>query len=380
MQGVIDLNRDYGGVDARWTSRLSLAGRPLTVIGGVAYDTLTEDRRGYENFSGDQLGVKGKLRRKETNDLWNIDPYFQASWQFAPQWTVDAGLRYSSVRFNSDDHYMAAGNGDDSGSARYSKLLPMAALRYQAAPDLNLYVTAGRGFETPTFNEISYRPGALPGLNFDLQPSVNTSIEAGAKARLGGGLLTAALFQTRTEDEIVAAQSEGGRTTYRNAGRTRRNGLELSWSGEIARHWHAQLAYTWLDARYRDSFYSGEAIASNRVEAGNRIPGVASQAAFASLAWAPPEGWRAGVEGRYLGKFYVNDSNDQAAPGYFTAAVHAGYRWRLRHWDVSAFARLDNVFDRHYAGSAIINASQGRYYEPAPGRNWIAGIGASYQF
>lgn len=382
--GVIDLGRDYGGVDARWTSNLSLADRPLTVIAGVAYDSLKEHRRGYENFVGtgasQQLGVQGKLRRKEANELWNIDPYLQASWQFAEKWTLDAGIRYSTVRFNSDDQYIAAGNGDNSGSARYSKALPMAALRYQATPDLNVYVTAGRGFETPTFNEISYRADQLPGLNFGLQPSVNTSIEIGAKARVGKGLFTAALFQTGTEDEIVNAEAMGGRTTYRNAGRTRRNGLELSWSGEVARHWRAAFAYTWLDARYRESFYAGASTPSNLIPAGNRIPGIAKQALYASLDWAPPKGWRAGIEGRYLSKFYVNDSNEDAAPGYFTGAVHAGYLWQLEHWEVNAFARVDNIFDRHYAGSAIINAAFGRYYEPAPGRNWIAGLSASYQF
>ncbi len=387
--GVINLGRDYGGVDARWTSRLSLADRPLTVIAGVAYDALKEDRRGYENFVGEganqQLGVQGKLRRKETNELWNIDPYLQASWQFAEQWTLDAGMRYSTVRFNSEDHYIVGGNGDDSGSARYSKALPMAALRYQATPDLNLYVTAGRGFETPTFNEISYRADNLPGLNFGLQPSVNTSVEVGAKARVGKGLFTAALFQTNTDDEIVSAEAQGGRTTYRNAGRTRRNGLELSWSGEVARHWHAAVAYTWLDATYRDSFYAGASTPANLIPAGNRIPGIAKQALYASLDWAPPQGWRAGIEGRYLSKFYVNDANDEAAPGYFTGAVHAGYLWKLDRWDVNAFARVNNVFDRRYAGSAIINAARrppnpGAYYEPAPGRNWVAGVNASYRF
>src|SRR5690606_22188424 len=87
--GMIDLARHYGGVDARWTSQLSLAGRPLTVIGGVAYDTLAEDRRGYENYIGDQLGVQGRLRRQESNDVWNIDPYLQISWDIAERWTLE---------------------------------------------------------------------------------------------------------------------------------------------------------------------------------------------------------------------------------------------------------------------------------------------------
>ena len=382
--GVIDLRRDYGGADLRWTSRLKLAGRPLTVATGIAYDTMTEDRRGYENYvqtaQGTQLGVQGALRRKERNHVWNLDPYVQAAWQFAESWTLEAGLRYSTVRFDSHDQYIAPGNADDSGSARYQKALPMAALRYQVNPDLNLYATAGRGFETPTFNEISYRPGGLPGLNFGLQPSVNTSLEAGAKARVGQGTLTAALFQTRTADEIVVDTSMNGRTTYQNAGSTRRQGVELSWSGALARHWQATLAYTWLDARYRDSFYDGDPTPANRVSAGNRIPGIAQHAAYAALSWAPPQGWRAGVEGRYLSAMYADDRNQHQAPGYFTAAVHAGYAWAWQDWQFDAFARVDNLFDRHYAGAVIVNAGQDRYYEPAPGRAWIAGLSAAYRF
>ncbi|MCD0503849.1 TonB-dependent receptor [Bordetella petrii] len=382
--GVIDLQRDYGGADVRWTSRLKLARRPFTVAAGVAYDTMTEDRRGYENYidtpQGPELGVQGALRRKERNTVWNLDPYVQATWQFAPAWQLEAGLRYSTVRFDSHDQYIAPGNGDDSGKARYRKALPVAALRYQVNPGLNLYATAGRGFETPTFNEISYRPDGRPGLNFGLQPAVNTSVEAGAKARIAQGLFTAAVFHTLTDDEIVVDTNQDGRTTYQNAGRTRRQGVELSWSGSIARHWQATLAYTWLDARYRDGFYDGEPLPENRVSAGNRIPGIARHSAYASLAWTPPQGWRAGVEGRYLSSLYADDANQHSAPGYFTAAVHAGYAWSWQDWRFDAYARIDNLLDRQYAGSVIVNAGQDRYYEPAPGRAWAAGLAATYRF
>lgn len=378
--GVVNLNRNYGGLDARWTSRLTLAGSPLTVIGGVAYDTVSEDRRGYNNYVGTlanpQLGVQGDLRRKENNTIWNIDPYIQASWQFAPKWTLDAGLRYSTVHFNSKDRYITAGNPDDSGAITYRKALPMAALSYQPQEDIKLYVTVGRGFETPAFSELSYRSDSLPGLNLDLQPSENVSAEIGAKWQSRLGLLTAAIFQTRSDDEIVTASSLGGRTTYRNAGRTRRDGFELSWATEPIPNLHTLLAYTLINAKFRDGFNTPDGF----VPSGNSIPGVARESAFASLSWAPRTGWQAGVEGRYLSSMFVDDINSESTPSYFTAALHAGYVWQLQNWDLNAFARVDNVLDRHYAGSAIINASYGRYYEPAPGRNWVAGVSASYRF
>lgn len=375
--GVIDLRRRYGGADLRWTSELGPAQRPLTLVGGFAYDTMRENRRGYQNFTGEgasrQLGVQGALRRDETNTVYNADPYLQASWRVAPRWTLDAGLRYSTVDFRSRDHYVAPGNGDDSGDARYRRALPVAAVRYQPDARTSLYVSYGRGFETPTLNELSYRPGGLPGLNFALAPALGTHAEAGVKTGLAGGQLTAAVFHVSTENEIVSAGSTGGRATFRNAGRTRRDGVELGWSAGFAGHWRAQLAYTWLDARYRDD-------GGGDIRAGNRIPGIARQSAYASVGWAPPQGWQAGIEARYLSRLYANDANDAVAPGYVVAALSAGYVKQAGPWEWRAHARVDNLFDRRYAGSVIVNESNGRYYEPAPGRGVGVGLGATYRY
>ncbi len=383
--GVIDLKRNYAGIDARWTSRLQLAGRPFELVTGLAYDTLREERRGEENFTGvtaaPVLGVQGKLRRNENNDVSNVDPYVQASWQFADQWTLEAGVRRSAVRFNSQDHYVVGQNGDDSGAARYSKTLPVAALRYAATANLNLYLSAGRGFETPTLNELSYRPGGLSGLNFALQPSVNTSVEVGAKARVADGLLTAALFQTRTADEIVTNTNSGGRATFQNAGRTRREGVELGWLHETASHWRTQLAYTWLDATYRDGFCSPSPCATaGVVAAGNRIPGIARQSTFASFGYAPRDGWRAGAELRALGNILANDANTAGAAGYAVVALQTNYVKRWERWEFNTFARVDNLFDRHIIGSVIVNEGNARYFEPSPGRNWTVGLGGTYKF
>ncbi|WPH15149.1 TonB-dependent receptor [Variovorax paradoxus] len=383
--GVIDLTRQYGGVDLRWTAALQLADRPLELVAGLGYDSLREQRRGYENYLGrvaaPVLGVQGRLRRSERNEVWNLDPYAQATWRLAEQWTLEAGVRRSSVHFDSQDRYIVGPNRDDSGSTRYSKTLPVASLRYQATPDLALYGSIGRGFETPTLNELSYRAGGASGLNFALRPSVNDSVELGAKARLGAGLLTAAVFQTRTRDEIVTDTNTGGRATFQNAGRTRRNGFELAWQHETANHWRTQLAYTWLDARYRDAFCSpSPCAASNTVAAGNRIPGIARQSLFASLGWVPPEGWRAGVEMRALGRMQANDLNTASAPGYAVAALYAGYLKKWERWEFNAFARVDNLFDRRYVGSLIVNEGNARYYEPAPGRNWTVGLSGAYRF
>src|SRR3546814_15629326 len=110
---------------------------------------MTEQRTGYQTFIGNAaapaLGVRGALRRDETNRVYSADPYLQASWDAAPRWTVAAGLRYSTVSFDDGDHYVTAGNPDDNGHARYPKLLPMAALRYAPTAAPTLAFSFGRG-------------------------------------------------------------------------------------------------------------------------------------------------------------------------------------------------------------------------------------------
>ncbi|RYZ12203.1 MAG: TonB-dependent receptor [Comamonadaceae bacterium] len=382
--GVIDLSRRYAGFDARWLWRTSLAGGPFDLTAGLAHDSLQESRRGYENFVGGSasplLGVQGRLRRNERNEVSNIDPYLQARWQFLPRWTVEAGLRHSSVRFESQDRYLMGRNGDDSGSARYRKALPVGSLRYAASDALSLYATAGRGFETPTLNELSYRSDGRAGLNFGLRPATNDSVEIGAKARLAGGLLTAAAFRTGTRDEIVTATNFDGRATFQNAGRTRREGFELGWQHETVGHWRTQLAYTWIDARYRDGFCAVPCASGAAVPEGHRIPGIAPQALFASFGYAPSEGFRAGVEVRARSDIRANDLGTAGAPGHAVLALQAAYALRWSRWTLDAFARIDNLLDRREIGSVIVNEGNGRYFEPAPGRNWTVGAQAAYRF
>lgn len=138
------------------------------------------------------------------------------------------------MHFKSRDHYITAANPDDSGQTDYRKWLPSATLSWQATERLLGYTSYARGFETPTMNELSYRDNGS-GLNFGLQPASNQTYEIGAKySGWLGGLASVAAFRINTDNEIVVKSSSNGRTVYQNAGKTRRHGIELAWSGEIA--------------------------------------------------------------------------------------------------------------------------------------------------
>ncbi|MBL8377658.1 MAG: TonB-dependent receptor [Burkholderiales bacterium] len=382
--GVIDLDRNYGGIDLRWMRQGYLADGAFTLTAGMNFDAMDERRRGFQNFVGATLGVQGAQKRDEDNRVSVFDRFVQGEWQFAERWRVSGGVRHSRVAFNSRDNFIVGANRDDSGSVAYRATRPAAGLVFQASENLNVYASAGRGFETPTFNELAYqRVGA--GLNFGLRPAQSRQVEAGAKARFGGVLVNAAVFAARTSDEIAVLVNSGGRSVFQNVGRTARDGVELSLTAPLGAGFTLYGAYTQVEARYRDSFLSCVAVPCAAptvpIAAGNAMPGIPRETLFVELAWRDARrGLLAAIDARRVGAVVVDDSNSDAAAGH--TLVNARLQWQrpVGDWLLGAFARIDNLGDARYAGSVIVNESSRRFFEPAPGRHWAIGASAAWRW
>ena len=373
--GVVDLDRGYGGAGLRVSKILGSPEARLTLTAGADADRMKERRRGFVN----NFGTAAALRRDEDDTVGNTDFYAQGEWTFFPQWVLSGGARHSRVHFDSRDYYIVGPNPDDSGSISYSRTTPVAGLLFKATENLSVYTNAGDGFETPTFAELAYRPGGPTGLNFALRPAKSRHVEVGAKGSvLAGTRFTLAAFRIDTRDEIVVNTASGGRTDFKNASRTRRDGFEASFEMRVATV-EVAIAYTYLDARFTEAFSSGTPPAG--VPAGSQLPGVPRSVLHAEAVWRhAPSGFHAGVEVHSAAKIYVNELNVDAAPAYTVANLRAGFEQRMGRWRLSEFVRVDNVGDRRYAGSVIVSEARGRFFEPAPGRNATAGLQVSSTF
>ena len=367
--GVIDFDRDYAGVDGRLIWHWDIdEQRHAQFIVGASLDQQDEDRRGYLNYVGAppdrQLGVSGDLRRQEHNRVRTSDAYAQGEVDLTRTVGATLGVRSGRVDFRSEDQFLA--NGDDSGRLRFSYTNPVAALRWRALEALSLYVSAGRGFESPTLNELAYRSDGTAGFNNLLHPQTSHQLELGAKWRdaARGLSVDAALFRADTEDEIAVASNTGGRSSFQNVGRTRRQGVEVGAGWQATKTLRARLALSWLDATYRDGF----ATPSGPVPAGNRIAGTMKKSAWGELAWQPIAATTFAVEVRGQGSIPVDDRNSDFAAGVTTFALRASHGYTLPLGTLELLARLDNVADRVYAGSVIVNEGNGRFFETAAGR------------
>lgn len=367
-RGVIGLDREFYGLDMRWSRQAELAGKPLTFTIGINYDNMQERRNEWNNDGGN----KGILGRDEDNTVFNFDQFAQAEWLITDRWSVSGGVRHSSVEFESKDNFVTGSNGDDSGTIKFSETTPVIGAVFKVSPVFNLYANAGKGFETPTFAELAYASTdpLVTGLNYDLKPAISNNYEVGAKAYVGANTrVNAAIFVVDTDNELVVLSSNNGRTVYRNVDKTSREGFELAADSNFGAGFSGLVAYTYIDAVFDTDF------------PGNKIPGIPESMAYAELGWGyTPTGLSTAIEARWVDEVFTNDANSASAPDYTVVNWRLAFEQSTSGWLFTEFARINNMFDEQYVGSVAVNATFGRYYEPAPGRNFIVGMSASYGF
>ncbi len=380
--GVIDLDRAYWGVDAHVTDARDVAG-PLQVVAGINYDDLAEARKGYLNYVGSRLGVAGAVRRDQANHVYDFDQYLQAQWDPHARWRVIAGVRNNLVEVSSHGHIPVLDGADS--SVRFSAVNPVGGVTFRASSAVNLYGSYGKGFETPTLNDLAYRSvdGSLAGLNFGLKPARSDNYEAGVKAGSDHVRANLAAFYIKTVDELAVLQNSGGRTVSQNIGETNRRGMELAVDANWTGGFSGRLAYTYIRAVVGQAYatciaapcnplaHPGGPLPANykTVNAGSHLPAVPMNSLYAGLTWSyAPLGFSTTLETQGRARIYVDDRNSDAAAGFWVANLRAGFEQETRHWRFSEFARLDNLADRAYVGSVIVNETNSRFFEPAPGR------------
>ena len=369
--GVVDFDRDYGGVEGKLS--LMLGATDLAV--GLSVETQQDDRRGFENFLPGPpvvLGVTGRQRRDETNRATTTEGFVQAQVPVAERLTVTGGLRGGRVEMSTHDRYIVGLNGDDSGELSYSFVNPVLGLRWTLSPGWVLHASAARGFESPTLGELAYRADGAGGFNVDLQPQKSRQIELGSKWRAGGLSVDAALFAVNTDNEIGVLSNIDGRSVFQSVGRTQRRGAELALGWAINSRLRLQAAAAWLDAEYLDAFGPNTA----RVQPGNQLPGTQRSSAWAQAAWQPgvvPGEFA--LEWRAVARTPANDVNTASAPGYALAHLRWSAQFKLGPTDaLEVLARVDNLFDRVHAGSVIVNDGNQRFFEPGAPRNGLLSV------
>lgn len=377
----VGLDRRYEG----WGIQLKGKGLLLTVpfewVTGIDKDFAGEQRQGGNAAGGQPTGAP---TRDEWNQASNQDFFVQANWFLADRWTLTTGVRSSRVDLTSRDDYLSDGNG--SGTVRYKATSPVLGLTWHVTDQWNVYANQGKGFETPTLSEAAYSSsgGSVTGaFNPSLRAATSLHREVGTKwAPSSLTQMAAAWFHIGTDNDIVSEISSGGKTSYVNATRTVREGVELSARHQWDRHWRTQGSLTSMRIQYDQSYTTS---ASGAILAGNRLPGIPQQQAFASLQWSqrgfgtpsktPPTGLEAAVDWLARSQIWANDANTFAAPGYGIFNARLKQRFQpAQQLHMEAYLGVDNLSNRAWVGSVIVNQASSQFYEPGLPRSWVVGL------
>jgi iron complex outermembrane receptor protein len=374
---VIDVDRRTAGVGVRGVLPIGAAARLTT---GVDAQWLWDDRRNLANCA-DTVPVpvsptcptagaqRGALTLEQRENVRSVGPYAMIEAGVGSRLTIMGGARFDAVRYVVRDQIIAfGGDPDDSGERTLRQTSPMAGVLVRLAPAHSAYATVSSAFEAPTTTELANRPDGSAGFNPDLDPQRSVTIETGVKGILGRVQYDVAAFETRVRDELVPFEADDaeGRRFFRNAGRTTRRGLEGA-ARIVAGPVEGGVSLTVFDFRY-DEFVL------NAVDyGGRRIPGVPRRRGQAYLTMRQGDAFLT-MEGTAASPAYADDANTAAATGYGVLGARIGVSALFGRTWIRPVLGVENLFDRTYVPSLVLNSARARYYEPAPGRIVFASL------
>ncbi|MFQ5946203.1 MAG: TonB-dependent receptor family protein, partial [Anaerolineae bacterium] len=367
---VVEFDRGVigGGIKYGYGGRLLSHGSRLTV--GIDVGHQDDRRRNFNNVGGEP-GETLSLFQDER--VTSIGPYVQEEFDLVDNLTLLLGGRYDNVRFAVDDFLTS--DGDDSGSRTFAELSGRFGLVYTPFPELNPYVNIAESFETPTTTELVNRPGGGGGINPEIEPQKSINYEIGVKGQAFQRLAyELALFFIFLQDELIRFEDDTGRAFFRNVGKSRRDGVELGLSLQVIEGLRASLAYTYLDATFREFVKDGVDLE------GNAVPGLPPHQVHGELFYRHPLGFYGGIDVLYVNEFFVDDENTEKNDAYTVANLRLGYEHRFGGWTVSPFFGIQNLFDEQYNSNVRINAFGDRFFEPAPDLNVYGGLTVAHHW
>ena len=362
--------RDFEGIHTGYERDLG----PTRVLLGLDLERQRDDRtRNCINFALEPScsppgePVTGPLALDQRESAHSRGLYVHTDTLLGDDWNLALGARHDRIRFDIDDWLRPEGI-DLSGRRTFDEASASAGLIWHWETGHRAFANVATAFETPTFTEFA-NPAGTGGFNPDLEPQYARAFEIGMRGETGILAYDVTAHVTRVRDELVPFQPDpDGRVFYRNASRTAREGLEIGAELRPAPQWHLRAAVTLNDFRYREY-----RLDDGQDYAGNRLPGLPAQQLFLEAAWRDGPAF-AVLDALYTGSRYADDANDVKVDAQTTVNARIGRHWDHGRLRAEGFVAVNNLFNTDAIDNVRINARGGRYFEPAPDRNFLIGL------
>lgn len=293
----------------------------------------------YRNAEGSNDGRNYSAKYNEK--INNKAIFLNNQWEFAPTWTLDAGVRY--------DKHSTAG----------SKTTWSAGLNKKFDENSHVYFNWGQVFKAPTLDDLFYDDGYMTG-NPNLKPEKGDTWTIGYGTKITDKTeINVSYFQSDLEDAIKWATNDLGEWHPENVSKQKKRGMELSINHELNENWDVEASYSYVRVRNNNNDGLGYVRDTGYI----------------------PNMYRFGV--RYHNDLWNVDAFLRGGSGadasayvdssYVTLDMSASYKATKA---LSFYAKGYNLLNKAYAETSGIYGGSYRY--PAQGRRFI--IGAEYTF
>lgn len=341
-----EFQRWVGGGGAVWRWLVSASSVVAIGVDGSAQD-------GGSQFYSLVGGERGdSLRTNKAERAVNLGIFADGSVVVSDAWTISAGLRFDRQRYRSSVFPAGATLIPRFEELTFEHVTPHVGISWRINERQTTFASVSGGLEAPAFNEVDPPPGiGAADLNPLLKPMVSTTLELGHRIRTTlandwSVSASAALFHIEVRNEIVPIN---GGAWFLSAGRSQRNGVELSATVRSSDGVEAALSTTAMKGSYR------EFASTTGIFTGNTLPGIPTHTLSAKFLYPVGHGVTVEVGGRRVGSMKADDANTLGIP--VSTVVDAAIAWERPLFGVNATIRCDvrNLFDAHYTAGAFVN-------------------------
>ena len=354
--GIVDLDRDFWG--GNFNFKLSSINEKVsnTLLLGLDLGFQKDRRKRFKNIKG----VQGEITLNQIESFENRSFYLIDHLKYKKA-LITIGLRW-------DNNTLATDKTDY--SIELYKLNPSIGINMSVSKNKNIWVSFSSSFETPTLSELSSNPYGDSGLNPQLIAQKALNFEFGYRSKMKNKYFEMVAFYIPTDDEITPYEIEQfpGRTFYRNAGKTSRKGIEIIFNHNISKKINFDNSYTFSDFKFRE-FTSG----GNNLN-DNYLPGIPKNIFNSNISYKTENGLIFLTELIYNDKIYSSNNNDVFEKPYWLSNFKISKKINNKNlfWDI--YFGLNNIFNTYYSDNIRLNAFGGRFFEPAPLRNFYLGL------
>ncbi|HCB47459.1 MAG TPA: TonB-dependent receptor [Algoriphagus sp.] len=370
-----ELGFGYGG-RSRFTFDWNLAGKPFRIIAGGEYQTALTDAQNFGNRNGLADTVRFADKLKATQGFL----FQQAEWEPTEKILLTLGLSQNFSSFEIDRQINASGGPTGLQTRTFDPILiPRIAANYSLNTYSSIFGSISSGFSPPTIDEVRTNEGSL---NLDLEAERGVNYELGYRMGKNRLNVDVTAFYFRLNETITTFTNEQGVVLFRNSGSTDQKGIEaaidyvfIQQAVGFIRNFKAGTAFTGHYFQFKDYEQRGNDFS------GNDLTGVAPNNLVSKLDFRFAGGFYLNFTHQFTDEIPLNDANTVYQDAYNLVNTRLGIIQNLgKRTVIELYAGVDNLLNESYSLGNDLNPFGGRFYQPAPTRNYYGGLKASFRY